>query len=227
STLAAEGNYAELRRVLVTSLRSILFLGLPATAGLILLALPLIELLFERGEFTAQDTTWVAWALVFYALSLVALASLEVVARTFYALSDTVTPVVAGVLQLPLMAGLGGFFAYWVFPALGWLSFGGLALGFSLSNMLEVGALLFLLRRRLGGIHGRVLWDGTWRMGAATLAMGGIVYASLQLLLGTPILVQVVVSTAVGGLAYALATYALKVEEFQQILALVRRQLRR
>jgi putative peptidoglycan lipid II flippase len=227
STLAAEGNYAELRRILATSLRSILFLGLPATAGLMVLRLPLVELLFERGQFTPQDTIWVSWALFFYALSLVALASLEVVARTFYALSDTVTPVVAGILQLPMMALLGGFFAYWLFPAFGWLSFGGLALGFSLSNVLEVSGLLWLLRRRLGGIHGRELWDGTWRMMLATLIMAGGVFAVLALLSAWPVWGQVLLGTAVGGAIYAGSAYLLQVDELQQLLNMARRRLQR
>ena len=227
ATLAAQGDYAELRRVVASALRSILFLGLPATAGLMMLRLPLVELLFERREFTAEDTIWVAWALFFYALSLVALASLEVVARTFYAMSDTVTPVVAGVVQLPLMAMLGGFLAYTVFPALDWLSFGGLALGFSLSNMIEVGVLLLILRRRLGGIHGRDLWDGTWRMLVATLLMAGAMGVIMAWWGdGSPVGL-LVLSTAVGMAVYALTVHLLQVEEFAQLASMVRRQLRK
>ena len=65
------------------------------------------------------------------------------------------------------------WFSQTVFPQMGWLPLGGLALGFSLSNVIEVLLLLWLLRRKLGGIQGYSLLNGLWRMALATLLMAG------------------------------------------------------
>jgi putative peptidoglycan lipid II flippase len=102
----------------------------------------------------------------------VPLLALEVVARTFYALSDTLTPVLAGGVQIALMWLLSLWFSQTIFPQQGWLPLGGLALGFSLSNVIEVLLLLWLLRRKLGGIQGYSLLNGLWRMTAGHAADG-------------------------------------------------------
>ena len=76
-----------------------------------------------------------------FAPAVVALAGIEVVARAFYAMKDTVTPVVLGAAQLLLMYLLSIWLGRIVFPEQGWLSFGGVALGFSIANWLELIAL--------------------------------------------------------------------------------------
>ncbi|MEM9776268.1 MAG: lipid II flippase MurJ, partial [Chloroflexota bacterium] len=171
ATLAAEGKLAEMRQILTGALRSILFLGLPMTVGVILLQRPIVTILLERGAFTPDDTTLVATTLFFYALAILPLAGLEVIARAFYSLQDTWTPVIAAVVQIVMMIGLSLLFAYQLFPSFGLEPAGGIALGFSLSNWLEVGVLLWLLRRKIGRLGGRDMIDGAWRMGVAAAVM--------------------------------------------------------
>ena len=65
---AARGKRAEMRSTLAATLRTVFFLSLPATVGLLVLGRPLVGLLFERGAFEAASTEAVAWALAFYAL---------------------------------------------------------------------------------------------------------------------------------------------------------------
>jgi len=223
AALAARRAFDDMRGILSDSLRLVLFLGLPATVLLALLAEPYIVILFQRGLFDAEATALVSAALRFYALGLIALTALEVVARAFYALSDTLTPVLTGGLQILVMWGLSIWFRDAVFPALGWLPLGGLALGFSLSNILEVGVLLWLLRRRLGGLDGGALLSATGRMGLAALAMGGVILAVLVLLPAAAVWPRALLATAAGGLAYLGGCWLLRVEEWQWAL----RQLRR
>ncbi|MEM9778132.1 MAG: murein biosynthesis integral membrane protein MurJ, partial [Chloroflexota bacterium] len=129
ATLAAEGKLAEMRQILTGALRSILFLGLPMTVGVILLQRPIVTILLERGAFTPADTTLVATTLFFYALAILPLAGLEVIARAFYSLQDTWTPVIAAVVQIVMMIGLSLLFAYQLFPNFGLEPAGGIALG--------------------------------------------------------------------------------------------------
>ncbi len=223
ATLAAEGRTAEMRRILADTLRLIAFLGLPAMVLLLVLREPFVALLFQRGQFDADSTRVVAWALLFYALSLVSLAAIEVVARAFYALSDTTTPVVAGALQLLLMMTAGWWLSRSLFPALAWEPFGGLALGHSLSNWAELALLLALLRRRLRGLDGRRLWDGVWRIGVAGAVMAAAAAVAVRGVAGTGALAAVLAGGLAGGLAYLGASLLLRLEEPRLVIARLRR----
>lgn len=140
--LAASGDLAGLRRTLGQALRVVVALTVPATVGLIVLGRPLLQLLYQRGAFDASSTQAVVVALRFYALGLVGHASLELVARTFFARQDTITPLLfaAGSALLNIVLGL---------LLMGVLGFGGLALANSIAVSVEVLALSFVLRRRL------------------------------------------------------------------------------
>ncbi len=227
AAMAVRAAHREMRGILADSLRLVLFLGLPATALLALLAEPYVAILFERGLFDAQATVLVATALRFYALGLIALTALEVVARGFYALSDTLTPVLVGGLQIAVMWALSLWFRDALFPSLGWQPLGGLALSFSLSNILEVGLLLWLLRRRLGGLEGRALLSGTARMSAATAAMSLAIVATVAPLPAGALWARALLGTAAGGIIYLLACWLLRVEELRQMIDLARRRWRR
>ncbi len=225
ATLAARSAHREMRHILSDSLRLILFLGLPATVLLIMLAEPYITILFERGLFDAEATTLVAAALRFYAIGLIALTAIEVIARAFYALSDTLTPVLTGGAQILAMWALSLWFRDAMFPTLGWLPLGGLALGFSLSNLLEVGLLLWLIRGKLNGLNGHSLLSGLVRMGAASLAMAAAVAGVLLWLPASAVWSRAIIGTAAGGVAYLLVSQLLRVEEWQRFIGILARRL--
>ncbi len=138
--LAAQGDLAGLRRTLYQSLRVVVALTVPAAAGLILLGRPLLQLLYQRGAFGADSVEAVYAALRFYALGLVGHASLELVARAFFARQDTITPLALAALSALVNILLG-------LALMRPLGFGGLALANSVAVSAEVLALLALLRR--------------------------------------------------------------------------------
>ncbi len=218
SALAVRSAFAEMRQILSDSLRILLFLGLPTTVIFMLLGEKIVTILFQRGAFDAQNTSLVTFALFFYALGLIPLMALEVTNRTFYALNDTLTPVLAGAVQIVLMWGLSVWFSTRLFPALGYLSVGGLALGFSVSNFVEMSVLLWLLRGKIGGINGRSLLDGLWRMAIATLLMGGGILLVIRPLSSASVWVQLIVAGFVGGVIYVGACYFLRLKELRHFL---------
>jgi len=212
STLAARGERDELRHILATILRSVLYLTLPATVGLIWLRVPLVSAVFGGGEFDAWSIQATAWALLFYALGLVGHGVVEIVARAFYALHDTRTPVVVGMMAMlanvTLSLGL-----IWLFGRLGWMRLGGLALANSLATTSEMVILLYLIRKRLGGLEGRRLAGATWRMGLGCVAMlAGLAGTSAALNTESPWLISGI-SIAVAGTIYGLVTLLLRSEE--------------
>lgn len=165
SQLEARGERTALRDAFSTSFRVILFLTIPASVGLILLRFPIIQLLYQRGEFTVDSTAQTAFALQFYAVALFAHSGLEILTRAFYALHDTATPVKVGAASIGLNIILS-------LILLGPLAQGGLALANSLATTLEMLTLLFLLRSRLGGIDGTRLMTSVVKIILASTAMG-------------------------------------------------------
>ena len=107
-------------------LRTIFFVSLPSALGIMAIRTPIIRLLFERGNYTAQDTEATAYALFFYCLGLLAYASLQHLTRVFYAIQDTRTPVITGMLTVVVNFLLN----IWLIKVLG---HGGSALAYSLS----------------------------------------------------------------------------------------------
>src|SRR6185312_13588259 len=100
SALALDKNYPEFRAQLRHGLSSLLFVNLIAAAMLVALAEPIMRLLFERGQFTAASTDRAAFALVCLAPGLVAFSAVNVLARAFYALGDTKTPMKISIVCL-------------------------------------------------------------------------------------------------------------------------------
>src|SRR5574341_41615 len=197
----SEGKTADLRRTLGQVLRAVLFLSLPSTVGLIVLRVPLIRLLFERGEFTATDTQATAWALLFFALGLVSHSLVEVITRAFYALHDTRTPVLIGggamllnvILSLSLIRVIGD-------PGdLARGAFAGLALANTLATTLEGVALLVLIGPRVGGMEWRRLGVGLLRTGAACAGMGLALWLALPLIERLGVWIGTLGGIALGG----------------------------
>ena len=220
--LVAQGDLEQVRRTLARTLRAVLFLALPASVGLVVLRIPIIQLLFERGEFTAESTASVGWALAFYAAGLSGHAGLEIVVRAFYALHDTKTPVLVGSAAMALNVVLSIALSQ-LFARLGWLPHGGLALANSLATVLETIWLLWLLRGRLGGIEGSWLLRGLFQSGLACLGMAAAILALLTFWPGAAVLWLVVLGIGVGAGVYLLLGAAQRMEE----LALLRRVIRR
>ena len=227
STLAAQKEYGEMRRIISSSLRLLLFLGMPVTIFLMMLRTPIITIVFERGLFDADSTELVANALLLMSMGLVALMLLEVIARSFYSLSDTLTPVLAGGVQVILMVALTLWLRDTVFAQRGWLPLGALALGFSLSNYGEVVVLLWLLRRKLGGLDGTALLDSFWRIILASLLMVGGMWLVLSWISADALWAQLLIGGFSGAVVYLLASWMLRVKEIQQLLQYGRERMAR
>ncbi len=180
AALAAHKDVQAQREALSGSLRAVLTLALPAAVGLIVLGRPVIRLLFEGGEFTAQSTELVFYALQFYTLVLISQTMLEVVVRAFAAQQDTLTPLIVSFFTTALNVGLAILLARPLSE--GGLAHGGLPLANGIAVLVEVLAGLTILHIRWKGINaGRIALD-TLKAGAAAGAMGLAVIAFEALL---------------------------------------------
>ncbi len=196
----AEGRIDRFRALIIETLRSILFLAIPCSIGLMLLSYPVIQVLYEHGSLNQNEAQSMAIPLFCFALCLPGLAIIEILTRSFYALHSSVTPVIISIGQFIvkialsvlllnfvlrlIQAGIGSYI-HIPLPAVllnGALGMGGLAIATSIAVLLEAIALLWLLRPQVGGLQLRPLSSFTLRVLVASLIMGTGVMAVRLLL---------------------------------------------
>ncbi|MFH1625722.1 MAG: murein biosynthesis integral membrane protein MurJ [Pseudomonadota bacterium] len=168
---AARRNFEDLRNDLSFALRLVFFVTIPAMVGLIVLRVPIISVLFQRGEFDHQTTLLTAEALLYYSVGLWAIAGVRIIVPTFYSLQDTKTPVKVAILALFVDIILSIILA---FP-LG-LRHGGLALATSISSTINMVVLLMILRKRLGDVGGKKILLSVSKISLSSAVMGIVVY---------------------------------------------------
>jgi len=222
---AAERDLDGLRRTVSSGVAMMLALTIPATLGLMVLARPIVALLFERGRFTPADTEATAAALVCYALGLAGYSIVKVATPTFYAIGQSRTPVVVSTVIVVVNAVLNVLMVRR-------FGYTGLAVGTSISALANAVLLLYLLRERLGPLNGRRLFTVSIRMLAASLVMSLVAWGvERQMALALPgrgLAVEVVrVGSAIGaGLAtLTLLARMLHVAEFTEIVRAIMKRI--
>lgn len=203
------------------SLIGLLMIILPFSVGLIILREPVIRLVYERGAFGVTATTLTAFALLFYTLGLPALSLRQVVLRAYYALQDTKTPMIIGVLTVVLNIILN-------LILIRYLAHGGLALATSIATTTSFLLLIWLLRKKIGNIGGKLMIISGTKMLVASLFMGVVVYylqiyiGGLSILSGSIRDIFILVSCGVfGATLYFIIIKLLKIEEFDWVLGKV------
>jgi putative peptidoglycan lipid II flippase len=227
SRMVAQQDFARIRSTLAGALGLMMFLNLPATVGLIVLAVPIVAVIFEHGEFTAADTLNTAAALQFYAIGLVGYSIVRIISPTFYALGRSRVPVMVSVASVVVNVVLN-------ITLVRLLGFRGLALGTSITAIINASVQLFLLRREINGLEGARIAASFARVVAASAVMGGVTWVTYQLMLaalpGASLIVQIVrLLVTIGASLGALAGVAqlLRIPEFGEARDLVLRRLKR
>jgi len=224
SAQAALGKLDELRSSLAGALRGALLLALPAAVGLILLREPLIQFLYERGEFTSRSTEMVAWALLWYAAGLPAHSVVEIVSRAFYALHNTRTPVLIGAAAMSLNLAFSFLFSAW-FERIGWMPHGGLALANVLATTLEMLILLLLMRRRLNGLETRLIGGSMLRSCLSAGGMAAMLVIWLRYTPALPTWLTALGGIAIGGFVYILLLLLLREPQAGRLASAIRRRI--
>ncbi|CAN5179119.1 murein biosynthesis integral membrane protein MurJ [soil metagenome] len=221
--LSARGEEVGLRRALDGGLRQIAFLLVPACLVSIALADPIVRLVYERGEFTASDTTIVADCLQAFSIGLVFNGWMLLLNRSFYAIQSNWIPTSVALGTVGLNAALNtGFYR---------LGIWGIPLATATVNILGAATLLVLMRRHVGLEHVGRTMAVVARIALAAGAGAGSafgVWYGLDGWLGRATLAQTVSLVAallVAGLAYAGVARALGIRELEALLLLRARRL--
>ena len=210
----ASGNHAEFRRTLSQSLAVVLLLTVPSSIGLYALGKDIVRMIYQHGKFTAYDTHQTAFALSCYAIGLAGYAGLKVLTPAFYALKDSRTPMLLGLCSIAVNYAAAS--ATMRFTKLG---HAGLALTTSTVAIFSFAGLFWILRNRVGGIHGRELFSSTSRIAVAAMGMGmalTLIVLSLERAMGFTFwasAVRTAVCVPVGAAVFYWACRALHVAE--------------
>jgi putative peptidoglycan lipid II flippase len=217
SAQAARRDHQALSATLGFALKLGAFISVPAAVGLIVLAGPIVALLFQRGEFSASDVVLTAQALVGYAIGLPAFSATRVAAQAFYALGDIRTPVYIGFATVTANV----LFALSLMWPLGHT---GLALASSLSSYVNLLGLCIILRRRRGllGSQGFVASLARTSGASAVLLVWCLAFERLVRGATHPAL-STLVALASGVLVYGLAAAVLRAPELRALFGLLRR----
>ncbi len=218
SAQSAKGKYEELVSTLSFALRLVLFITIPAMVGLIVLRVPIVTLLFERGRFTPDDTLATAQAVLYYTLGLSAIAGGRIIVPVFYALKDTATPVKCAAASV----GLNILFSLLL---MGPLQHNGLALATTLSSFFNFFLLLWLLRKRLGQIGWRHIAASAGKVALSAVIMGACCAPLVRMDL--PAAVTVMVGVLIGVLVFLISVWLLKTEELEFLRTLLMKRYQR
>jgi putative peptidoglycan lipid II flippase len=227
SRLAARDDFPEVRQTISHGLRLMLMLNVPATVGLVALATPIVGMIFERGEFSAADTAATAAALAFYAPGLIGYSAVKIAVPSFFALRDSRTPALVSMATVAVNVILNITLAKLI-------GYRGLALGTALAALFNAGSLLFVLRRRLGGLDERAIVTALGKIALASAVMGGAAWGTDALLAwwqpsrAFPVLLmRVGVSMAVALGVLDLMAQALGIREYLETREALRERLLR
>jgi putative peptidoglycan lipid II flippase len=220
SRLATRRDFDAFRSMVSSGLRQIAFLLIPASVVCAVLAEPIVRIVYQRGDFTASQTTVVADCLAAFAIGLAFNGAMLMLNRAFFSLQNAWIPTAVALANLGLNAALdAAFYRFGIW---------GIPLATSIVNVAGTLALLVLLRRHLGRLDlGRTV-DSVIRITASSVVLGGVAYGVWRPLddaLGHRFVAQVVslgVALVVGGAVYLLMCRLLRVQELRA-LRLLRR----
>jgi putative peptidoglycan lipid II flippase len=220
----AEGRFDELKTTISFSMKLILFVTIPAMIALIVLRIPIISVLFQRGAFDVIKTIRTSEALLFYAVGLWAFSLVKVIVSAFYSLQDTKTPVKIAVVALVVNIIAGVIL---MFP----MKHSGLALATSIASAVNVIMLFVILEGKVGKFLKRDFYISVSKTVLSSLIMGVAIIAvtySLHWNNQGPFherLFILIISIVVGIVIFITSSYLLKSEEIIALIQITKRKI--
>jgi putative peptidoglycan lipid II flippase len=225
ATYAAKDDTEGLIDTVSFGTRLAFFITIPAMVGLVTLAVPITNILFQRGEFTASDTVGAAQAVIFYCVGLWAYSGTRIFIKAFYSLKDTKTPVKVGIIAM--VANV-----FFDLTLMGPMGHKGLALATAISGAVNFTFLMFLLKKRLTRIDGKRIAKSTIKICISAAVMGAfcVYMADNALFMTNTELIKrvgiVLFSIVSGAGIYFVLAYLLRCEEIHFVKDILLRKKR-
>ena len=212
SAQVARGDIAQFRATLSRAIRLAMFLCLPAACGLVVLAHPIIAVIYQHGRFTPEAAARTALCLQAYAIGLTGYAAIKVLAPAFYAFGDSRTPMYVAFFSVVVNVALNSFFTlklHWGAP--------GLAFATSIVALTNIVLLLFFMRRKIQRFELATLLRSLVKIAAASAVMSAAALLTHQALAAHRY-VDLAVSIGAAVLVFSGCCKLLRVEEFSELL---------
>lgn len=225
SKLSTNNNREEFSEAIVKSLNSIILLILPITIGAIVLATPIVKVLFERGAFDDRSTQLTSTALIFYSIGMIGFGLRDILSKVFYSIKDTKTPMINGIIAMILNVILN-------FILVRVMGYAGLALATSLSAIICTIFLFMSLHKKIGYFGQDRILKTTFKSMISTIIMGLVTLKLYEFLFDNigrgsiETIVSLVCSVIIGVIIYGLLIFLLKVEEVNLIIDIVKKRLK-
>ncbi|HEY5035865.1 MAG TPA: murein biosynthesis integral membrane protein MurJ [Chthoniobacterales bacterium] len=227
SRSAATGNTREFRGALAHAMRLVMLLTIPSAIGLIVLAEPIIAMIYQHGRFSINSTEQTAAALRFYAIGLAGYAGVKVLAPAFYALDKRRLPMVVSLISIGVNFALNWLFTFH-------LGFGHRGLALSTSFVATTNFLLLyaMMRHYTGRLETGAMLSSLGKLAVAGVILGAICWVAQAFFFSNVVhqpewqrIVDVFATIAVAGGAFFGVAYLLGVNELHDLVTMVRRRL--
>lgn len=219
SKMAAENDIAGLKKTLSEAITGISILVIPCTIGAMVLSQPIIEMLFKRGAFDDQAVVMTANALFFYAIGMIGIGLRNILSRPFYALQDTITPMINAAIGMCLNIILNIILSKF-------LGIGGLALATSISAIFISILLITNLRKKIGALGFRNIAISFCKIFSASIVMGVIarvIFNYLNITLSQNL--SLLLAMVVGAATYFVLIYFMKIDDVDAVVKAVRKRI--
>lgn len=220
--LSSDQNWKEIFLVTRENLSSIMLLIVPLVLGMMFLSTEVIQLIFQRGEFTAKDSVRGGMILLLYSPSLISLSVNEILSKMFFAMRDSKKPMISTFVNISVSIALS---------LLLYRRFGvnGLAVAYTVASLSGIAVLSWIARRKFHQ-EGVSFWSKSYQK---YLLAGGLMLVVLFLfkrlpgVSGLPVMIYTLASGLVGAVSYFIGLYLLRTPELMQLIQLIKGRLRR
>lgn len=224
SKLSTSENKKEFTESVTKSINSAILLVMPISIGAIILANPIVKILFERGVFDSRATYMTSSALIMYSLGMVAIGLREILDKIFFSLKDTKTPMINGMITM----GMNIILNFILIKSLG---LRGLALSTSISAIVCIFLLFKSLKKKVGYFGQDRMISTAYKSTISSIIMGIVVYYSYNVLLsflGIGIVFEIIsllLSILIGVITYVIFIVLFNVSEISIITNLLKRKM--
>lgn len=219
SKLTSENNKEKFNKSIRTSVNTVVLLVIPISVGAIILANPIVKLLFQRGEFDQRATYMTSVALVFYSIGMIGFGLRDILGKVFYSLQDTKTPMINGAIAMILNIILNICFVKFTNMQLS-----GLAFATSISALVTIILLFISLRKKIGAFGGKSILVVMIKSLVSAVLMGivtSIAHDIIGNIIGNGFIKEALtlfLSISIGAIIYGTSIIILKVDEVNLVL---------